>query len=279
MHCLNLACDLRSRSRRRRGAGREEPGAAEIEIEREARAEHVDVLTVEEQRTLATCELNASSDREKQLMHGERLMALVAMGTGIRQGEQWNLELRDVHVDEAEPWLFVRWGSPGKAPKNGKVRRVPLFGLALAAMNERWLAMLPSWAEHYPARAGLPYPARQAPQPQGSVSSHGPQRQEAADADRRVALVAASSRSRAIHPLVRPATHLRVVARLRRCGVVAWSLEAGAGGTRTHRHRDHRGVRAPRRRGPSLGSGERPDLWARDDRRHGPSCGPSPLAG
>jgi len=103
-------------------------------------------LTVEEQRMLAMCELPAGTERERQLMHGERLMALIAMGTGIRQGEQWNLELRDVHVDDAEPWLFVRWGSAGQAPKNGKVRRVPLFGLALAAMKE-WLRLRPSYMQ------------------------------------------------------------------------------------------------------------------------------------
>ena len=71
-------------------------------------------LTVDEQRELATCALGARSSREAVLIQAERLIALVAVGTGMRQGEQWNLELRDIHVDDAEPWRFVRWGSIAK---------------------------------------------------------------------------------------------------------------------------------------------------------------------
>jgi integrase len=55
-----------------------------------------------------------------------------AIGTGMREGELWNNELADLHLDEAEPYIFVRYGSEGKPPKNGKTRRVPLFSVALA---------------------------------------------------------------------------------------------------------------------------------------------------
>ena len=41
--------------------------------------------------------------------------------------------------------LVVRFGSQGKKPKNGKMRRVPLFGVALAAAK-RWLDVLPTYA-------------------------------------------------------------------------------------------------------------------------------------
>lgn len=96
----------------------------------------------------------------------ERLIVLFAMGTGLRQGEQWNLELRDLHTeDDAQggPHLIVRFGSKGKPPKNGKIRRVPLFGVALAAAR-RWLELLPTFVrgEHATTRneAGLVFPGR-----------------------------------------------------------------------------------------------------------------------
>ena len=54
-----------------------------------------------------------------------------------------------VHVDTSEPWLFVCWGSQGKPPKNGRARRVPLFGIGLAAMKE-WLRLLPSYSPKNP---------------------------------------------------------------------------------------------------------------------------------
>jgi integrase len=112
-------------------------------------------LTVAEQNQLATFEVFAKTERETLLTHAERLLALIAIGTGMRQGEQWNLELRDTHVDAPEPWLFVRWGSKGKPPKNGRPRRLPLFGIGLVAMKE-WLRMLPRYAPKNPH--GLAFP-------------------------------------------------------------------------------------------------------------------------
>jgi len=96
-------------------------------------------LSLGEQRRLAACEPpEGSSASESRLFRAEKLLALVALGTGMRQGEQFNLELRDVHVDDPEPWLFVRWGSKGKPPKSGKCRRVPLVGVALYATRSGW---------------------------------------------------------------------------------------------------------------------------------------------
>jgi integrase len=112
-------------------------------------------LTVAEQNQLATFEVAAKNERETLLIRAERLIALIGIGTGMRQGEQWNLELRDVHVDAPEPWLFVRWGSKGKPPKNGRPRRLPLFGIGLAAMKE-WLRTLPRYSAKNPH--GLLFP-------------------------------------------------------------------------------------------------------------------------
>ncbi len=90
-------------------------------------------LTADEQRALIDCE---------GIPERERLCIAFAIGTGLRQGEQWNLELADVHVAGDEPHIMVRYGGPGHAPpKNGKIRRVPLFGIALDAAK-RWLAIM-----------------------------------------------------------------------------------------------------------------------------------------
>lgn len=101
-------------------------------------------LLPDEQSALLTC---------PAIPRPERLIIAVALGTGLRQGELWNLELSDVHAgeDEPAPFVFVRWGKKGKPPKNGKTRRVPLFGIALVAMRE-WLAGLPAYtrSRRYP---------------------------------------------------------------------------------------------------------------------------------
>jgi integrase len=50
--------------------------------------------------------------------------------TGLRHGELRSLEWADVHEDH----LLVRFGAPGKPPKNGKIRRVPLLPVARATL-------------------------------------------------------------------------------------------------------------------------------------------------
>jgi integrase len=87
----------------------------------------------------------------------EALLAMFAMGTGLRQAEQWSLRIVDVHVDGPSPHVFVRFGSEGKTPKNYRARVVPLFGLALEAARE-WLEVLPRYAKKNPK--GLMFPTK-----------------------------------------------------------------------------------------------------------------------
>lgn len=89
----------------------------------------------------------------------ERLIAAFAMGTGIRQGEQWNLHLADLRVDGADPHVFVRFGSASRTRKrkNGKTLKVALFGLGLAAAKA-WLDVLPSYAPENPLGLVFPTP-------------------------------------------------------------------------------------------------------------------------
>lgn len=75
----------------------------------------------------------------------ERWIVAFNIGTGLRRGEMWCLELRDLHVDGDDPHVWVRYGSPGRPPKGKKMRRVSLFGLGLEAANA-WLAALPNFA-------------------------------------------------------------------------------------------------------------------------------------
>lgn len=59
-----------------------------------------------------------------------------AMGTGMRAGELCALRWGDVQASGAKPHAVVRYGSPPDVPTKGKrIRRVPLFGLGLAALN------------------------------------------------------------------------------------------------------------------------------------------------
>lgn len=104
------------------------------------------VLTPDEQTTVLACE---------RIPEWARLMMAFAIGTGLRQGEQWNLEKRDLHPTVARPHVLVRYGSSGKIPKSGKTRRVPLFGIGLDAA-QRWLRLLPAYAPSNPL--GLVFP-------------------------------------------------------------------------------------------------------------------------
>ena len=71
----------------------------------------------------------------------ERRYYQFAIGTGLRPGEQRALLKQDVHVDVDEPFLTVRYGSPGMPTKTGKPRRVPLFGAALEAARDQLAAL------------------------------------------------------------------------------------------------------------------------------------------
>jgi integrase len=144
-----------------------------------------DWLRGDEQRKFLACE---------QVPLWLRLLVRVAWGTGLRQGEQWNLELKDVHftrtsspascscgasdcseLRERGPHVFVRYGSKGHLPpKNGKVRRTPLFGEGLAGMTA-WLELLPSYLKG-PNEHRLVFPSKMGHRRQtGAPERSGPQ--------------------------------------------------------------------------------------------------------
>jgi integrase len=102
----------------------------------------------EEQRRLLT---------DEEIPEEDRLIIAFALGTMVRQGEQFNLELSDVHVSGANPRIVVRFGSNGEAPKNGKIRTVPLFGIGLQAAR-RWLEILPRYCPKNPLNLLFPTP-------------------------------------------------------------------------------------------------------------------------
>lgn len=109
-------------------------------------------LTLDEQRALATC---------AAIPEAERLRILFAMLTGLRQGEQWNLELGDVHFHAPVPYVHVRIGGWKKGQptprKPNRPARVPLNRSA-AAVLARWLVLLPSYAPSNPL--GLVFPTQ-----------------------------------------------------------------------------------------------------------------------
>lgn len=84
-------------------------------------------LTIDEQRALATC---------AAIPHAHRVAIRFAIGTGLRQGEQFALRITDLHVEGDSPHVYVRYGSPHLPPKSGKARKVPLFGDGLEAARE-----------------------------------------------------------------------------------------------------------------------------------------------
>jgi integrase len=109
-------------------------------------------LTKEEQDAVAACEGIPLADR---------LAIRFAIETGLRQGEQCNLELTDLVVDGDDPHVLVRYGSRSKAgkklpPKSGKKRKVPLTPRGVRVARE-WLALLPTFAPENPE--GLVFPS------------------------------------------------------------------------------------------------------------------------
>jgi integrase len=90
----------------------------------EATQEKEVFLTLDEQRAIQNCLAIPAADRD---------FILFAFGSGVRRGEQFNVHLTDVHADDDEPHVIVRFGANGLPTKNGKIYRVPLFGFALDA--------------------------------------------------------------------------------------------------------------------------------------------------
>lgn len=88
----------------------------------------------------------------------DQLAARFAILTGLRQGEQWSLHLRDVIVDGDAPHVVVRFGGPNKPPKNGKIRTVPLLPEAVSVVRAALEAM-PAYLGRYRNEHGLLWPA------------------------------------------------------------------------------------------------------------------------
>ncbi|AUX31956.1 uncharacterized protein SOCE836_040920 [Sorangium cellulosum] len=113
---------------------------------RDATVEPWTYLEPEEQHRLRTSDAIPEADR---------LIILFALLTGLRQGEQFNLELADLRLDADAPHVVVRFGSKNQPPKNGKIRRVYLSADAVDICR-RWLALLPSYAPHNPEALVFP---------------------------------------------------------------------------------------------------------------------------
>lgn len=76
----------------------------------------------------------------------DRWLVAFAMGSGIRQAEQWSLRRSDLHIggerkgEPCDPYITVRYGTIDDKPtKSGQPRIVPLFGISLLAIR-KWLA-------------------------------------------------------------------------------------------------------------------------------------------
>jgi len=89
----------------------------------------------------------------------EKLAIRFAIGTGLRHGEQFNVEIPDLIVDGNDPRVIVRYSNMHRGrkqpPKNGKLREVALEGDALVASRE-WLAYLPTFAPVNPHNLVFP---------------------------------------------------------------------------------------------------------------------------
>lgn len=65
---------------------------------------------------------------------GERLMVACGMGAGLRVGELLAIEPSDVHLDDNDPHVVIRYGGAHHGPPKGKrIRRVEMFGPGLGA--------------------------------------------------------------------------------------------------------------------------------------------------
>ncbi len=105
-------------------------------------------LTLDEQKAIAKCE---------DIPLADRLAIRFAIATGLRQGEQFNLLLTDLHTGIDCPHVFVRFGSPNLPPKSGKTRKVPLFGDGLVAARQ-WAKHVEKHAPENPQRLAFPSP-------------------------------------------------------------------------------------------------------------------------
>lgn len=110
-------------------------------------------LTLDEQVAIAKCDA---------IPYMDRLAIRFAIATGLRQGEQCNLVLADLHIGVDSPRVVVRHGSfkPKRGgmlpPKSGKIRTVPLFADGIVCSRE-WSYELSTFAPANPF--GLVFPS------------------------------------------------------------------------------------------------------------------------
>lgn len=86
-------------------------------------------------------ERNRNGTEAKAITPAQHAILSVAIYTGLRPGEMWALRWRDVILDEKRPELVVRASNDGPT-KSGRVRRVPLFAPARAAL-QAWRGRAP----------------------------------------------------------------------------------------------------------------------------------------
>jgi integrase len=83
-------------------------------------------LLPDEQRKLLGC---------IQIPWRERVLIRAALYSGLREGELWALELRDVNVERGV--LTIRYGSKGGPTKGRKIRHLPILAPGLEAVKEQ----------------------------------------------------------------------------------------------------------------------------------------------
>jgi len=107
--------------------------------------------------TYLTLEEQTAITANRVIPEADRLRILFAIYTGLRQGEQWNLELADLRHEDPAPHVVVRRGSKGRSPKSKRLRRVPLLPAAVLIVR-RWLELLPGYAKKNPESLAWPTP-------------------------------------------------------------------------------------------------------------------------
>ena len=88
-----------------------------------------DYLSLAEQHAIERCD---------RIDEADKLRAMFAWGTGVRQFDQWTMKLSDLRMKKADPDMYF-W-----CHKLQRKVRVPLFGVALQALR-RWLEILPTY--------------------------------------------------------------------------------------------------------------------------------------
>jgi len=107
--------------------------------------------------------LDLEGQRRFEQVHGRhpymRVLILFALWTGLRQSEQWNIEWRDVHLDDEHPWMRIRFGSrdgPAKEQRGGRPARDVFLLPRAAELLRSWRTAMPRAMRK--STAGLVFP-------------------------------------------------------------------------------------------------------------------------